>query len=397
MQDVFTLDERTLIAVDKATGESLRFTIEELFPPFTDQIVHVHQYPTFVDVKTEILQDAIVVDQWDGILGSWDEHGETFQDLNLQDQIVHDQISADQLQDVFTFSDQLQAVAEGIRPLQDSSTFADQLQTQFGEHGRLLQDSSAFSDTMQQQIQRASGQVEESPTEVFGFADNLVRQHIRAEAEVLQETFTFSDSLARFQIVERGRVGDILGLLPDLIDNLVTTGPGVTRQLQDSFIFSDQILRHINEECTAQVEGSGSFLEGLLRDTYRTRLLQDVFNFAERGINEIGGGEDLPTVILQDLFFEDVLFADVLDSEVCLFTTWDKELAAEKTYSTCQGEAAKDWTKTTAPGKTWNKTAENAKTWSQVTKGPDPWTKMTKDQDCAGGIDFTPTGPERKP
>jgi hypothetical protein len=164
----------------------------------------------------------------------------------------------------------------------------------------------------------------------------------------------------------------------DFVENLQTADV-FTRRHSDSFTFTDQIRRGVFKE-PHQLQDTFTFSDQIRRDQYLTRLLDEFFNFAEKGnrIPQTGGGVT-QTVLLQDILRdEDFPLVEVIVFDLCSADPWTK-----------RPEKAKAW------GRTCGDKAD--KTWAKETEEDSPWTEMVKDEDCGGGVDFIPPGPERKP
>jgi hypothetical protein len=146
-----------------------------------------------------------------------------------------------------------------------------------------------------------------------------------------------------------------------------------------STLFVDQIIHGVILDADI-LQDTFSFSDQILAERYLTRLLQDVFDFAERSNRLVpeGGGE-LIERLLQDVVFEEQLFSDVIEFITCIDDWWDK---------TCDKKE----------DSTWTKVSSNALDWEANDDAGTAPTKVEPTTVCdEPGIDFIPPGPERKP
>ncbi|KKM01189.1 hypothetical protein LCGC14_1796880, partial [marine sediment metagenome] len=182
----------------------------------------------------------------------------------------------------------------------------------------------------------------------------------------LQQSVTFAE-----QIVRRKIAGVLFGEDLGFVENFQTFDTFV-RRAQDTSTFSDQLtpLAHKLRE----LQDTSTFADQDVTNGIFTRLLQEEFSFAERGnrlVAEGGGGST--TRQLQD----SLIFSDSFIQEVCGADPWDAVVEDDKTWGTAE--------------------SSTDKTWGSVTEATSPWIELVKDEDCEGGVDWDPAGPERKP
>lgn len=280
------------------------------------------------------------------------------------DQIVRLVMRDRAAQDSATFVDSLFPVITNVRTVTVSGgTFSDSVQRDGQDFGRELADALSFSDNLEF-ITTVPGTVEVNLQDTFVLAENFLTGD--KFGRFLQQSVTFAEQIVRHKVAGT-LFSEDLGFVEQLL-----TGDVFGRRIQDAATFSDSLSYNIVQP--AALQDSFTFVEQKLDAGYFTRLLQEEFSFAERGNRFAAeGGGDSTTRQIQDTF----TFTDRLISEVCGADPWDSVVETDKTWGA--DEASTD------------------KTWDSVTEAASPWTELVKDEDCEGGVDWTPSGPERKP
>ena len=284
--------------------------------------------------------------------------------LPVAEQIVRRVIRNRNPQDSATFVDKLFPVTTNVRTVTVSGgTFSDSMQRDGQDFGRELTDALTFSDNLEL-ITTAPGTVMSLLADTFVLAENFLTGD--EFGRFLQQSVTFAE-----QIIRRKIAGVLFGEDLGFVENFQTFDVFVRRH-SDAFTFTDQIRPLANK--LRLLQDSSTFVDQNITSDHFTRLLQEEFNFAERGnrFAPVGGG-DSTTRQIQDTF----TFSDSFTQEIC---------------------GADPWTKANERDKAWGAGGVNAsKSWTAETEADSPWTEMVQDEDCEGGVDWDPAGPEGKP